>query len=96
MSVAEVRVAVASAALLGESPFWHPRERALYYCDIPGKRLYRFDPAGGALSDDDLRLHPRDRHPSPTYTRVVAELLADALSDALPGSPAAGRARSPR
>ena len=50
MSVGELRVAVASAALLGESPFWHPRERALYYCDIPGKRLYRFDPAGGALT----------------------------------------------
>ena len=30
MSVGEVRVAVASAALLGESPFWHPRERALH------------------------------------------------------------------
>ena len=42
-------VAVASPALLGESPFWHPRERALYYCDIPGHRLQRFDPASGAL-----------------------------------------------
>ena len=41
---AEVRVAVASAALLGESPVWQPRERVLYYCDIAGHRLQRFDP----------------------------------------------------
>jgi sugar lactone lactonase YvrE len=33
------------ASLLGESPFWHPAEAALYWCDIPGKRLNRFDPA---------------------------------------------------
>ncbi|WP_374585428.1 SMP-30/gluconolactonase/LRE family protein [Ideonella dechloratans] len=31
-------------SLLGESPFWHPSERALYWCDIPGRRLNRFDP----------------------------------------------------
>ena len=30
---------------LGESPFWHPEERVLYWIDIPGKRLHRFDPA---------------------------------------------------
>jgi sugar lactone lactonase YvrE len=35
-------------SLLGESPFWHPAEAALYWCDIPGKRLNRFDPASDA------------------------------------------------
>ena len=49
MSAGEVRVAVTSAALLGESPFWHPREQVLYYCDIPDRKLQRFDPASGAL-----------------------------------------------
>ena len=44
-----VRVAVASAALLGESPVWHPREQVLYYTDIPGHRLQRFDPRSGEL-----------------------------------------------
>jgi len=44
-----VRVAVASAAWLGESPLWHPRERALYYCDIARHRLQRCDPASGDL-----------------------------------------------
>ena len=46
---ADVRVAVAAAALLGESPVWHPREQVLYYCDIPGHQLQRFDPASGEL-----------------------------------------------
>jgi len=44
-----VRVAVASATLLGESPVWHPREQVLYYCDIPGHTLQRFDPQRGDL-----------------------------------------------
>lgn len=32
---------------LGESPVWHAGEQALYWCDIPGRRLNRFDPASG-------------------------------------------------
>lgn len=32
------------AALLGESPFWHPDEAALYWCDIPGKAIHRWQP----------------------------------------------------
>jgi len=34
-------------AQLGESPFWHPGEGALYWCDIPGRRLHRHDPRSG-------------------------------------------------
>ena len=45
----QVRVAVASASLLGESPMWHPGEQVLYYCDIPGHKLHRFNPASGDL-----------------------------------------------
>ena len=33
---------------------WHPREQVLYYCDIPGRRLNRFDPASGGLSHWDF------------------------------------------
>lgn len=40
-----VTLAVAERCLLGESPMWHPREQRLYWCDIPGHRLYRHDPA---------------------------------------------------
>jgi sugar lactone lactonase YvrE len=32
-------------SVLGESPLWHPREQVLYWCDIPGRALHRFDPA---------------------------------------------------
>ena len=49
-----VRIAVASASLLGESPFWHPAEQVLYYCDIPGRKLMRFDPARGDLAHWDF------------------------------------------
>jgi len=45
-----IRVAVATPALLGESPMWHPTEQVLYFADIPGHRLNRFDPSSGALS----------------------------------------------
>lgn len=31
-------------SLLGESPFWHPTERCLYWIDIPGRLLNRFEP----------------------------------------------------
>lgn len=34
-------------SLLGESPFWHPDEAALYWCDIPGKALNRWHAASG-------------------------------------------------
>jgi sugar lactone lactonase YvrE len=54
----DVRVAVRHASLLGESPLWHPREQVLYWCDIPGRRLQRWDPASGDLAhwpfDTDL------------------------------------------
>ena len=35
-------------SLLGESPLWHPVEQVLYWCDIPGRTLNRFDPTNGA------------------------------------------------
>jgi len=60
----DVRVAVTSAAQLGESPVWHPREQVLYYADIAGHKLQRFDPKTGDLRhwqfDTDLAsLAPR-------------------------------------
>ena len=48
-SVDPVRVAVAAAALLGESPVWHPHEQVLYYVDVHGRKLQRFDPKSGDL-----------------------------------------------
>ena len=31
-------------SLLGESPLWHHDEQVLYWCDIPGRSLNRWDP----------------------------------------------------
>lgn len=39
--------AVTAPALLGESPLWSPTEGVLYYCDIAGRALHRFNPAEG-------------------------------------------------
>jgi sugar lactone lactonase YvrE len=50
----EVRVAVAQPSLLGESPMWHPQEQVLYYCDIPGRKLQRFNPVSGELAHWDF------------------------------------------
>ena len=46
-------------SVLGESPLWHPTEQVLYWCDIPGKALNRFDPRTGAH-----RQWPFDSEPS--------------------------------
>ncbi|WP_046113317.1 SMP-30/gluconolactonase/LRE family protein [Aquincola tertiaricarbonis] len=42
-----VGVIPVAPSLLGESPMWHPGEQCLYWCDIPGHKLNRFDPASG-------------------------------------------------
>lgn len=72
-----VRVAVAAAALLGESPVWHPREQALYYCDIPGHQLQRFDPKRG-----DLRHWQFDTDVASLAPRLNGQLLL-AMRDGL-------------
>jgi sugar lactone lactonase YvrE len=50
-------------SLLGESPFWHPDEAALYWCDIPGKRLNRFRPAGAVHHHWDFPCEPASMAP---------------------------------
>ena len=45
-------------ALLGESPLWHPDEQRLYWVDIPGRRLHRFDPASGRHDDWSFPCEP--------------------------------------
>jgi sugar lactone lactonase YvrE len=45
-------------SLLGESPFWHPEERALYWCDIPGLRIHRWRPADGSHRSWDFPAEP--------------------------------------
>ncbi len=41
----EIQALPVAPALLGESPTWWPEQGALYWCDIPGLKLHRWQPA---------------------------------------------------
>lgn len=51
----DVDVAVPAGALLGESPVWSPEESVLYWVDIDGRLVHRYDPATGT---DETRQVP--------------------------------------
>lgn len=58
MAIGEPASVVAVGALLGEGPVWNPRESALWFVDIKGYRIHRFDPAAGALDSWDAPAQP--------------------------------------
>jgi sugar lactone lactonase YvrE len=64
--------AVSPPCLLGESPMWHPQEQALYWCDIPGHRLHRLDPATGAARQWDFPVEPASVAPALDGTLLLA------------------------
>ena len=45
--MSEVRCVLKIEATVGESPTWVPEESAIYWSDILGKTLHRFDPGSG-------------------------------------------------
>jgi sugar lactone lactonase YvrE len=45
-------------SLLGESPLWHPDEAALYWVDIPGRRLNRWHPGQARHDHWELDTEP--------------------------------------
>ena len=49
--LASARCVSASGAALGEGPVWVAAEQALFWIDIKGLRLHRFDPATGQATD---------------------------------------------
>ena len=59
-------------SLLGESPFWHPDEAALYWCDIPGKALRRWHPASGKHRQWDFDTEPACCAPLPGGLLLLA------------------------
>lgn len=59
-------------SLLGESPFWHPDQRALYWCDIPGKRLNRYSPSRGEHQFWALACEPGSCAPYPGGDLLLA------------------------
>lgn len=57
---------------LGESPFWHPRERLLYWVDIPGRKILRANPVTGAVQDWEMPMEPGCIAPAASGGLVVA------------------------
>jgi len=45
-----LELAADAKADLGEGPVWHPVEQALYWVDITGKTLHRYNPADGSTA----------------------------------------------
>ncbi|WP_419815309.1 SMP-30/gluconolactonase/LRE family protein [Glacieibacterium sp.] len=50
MTTGSPRLACRVGAMLGEGPVWVAREQALWFVDIKGHQLHRFDPAKATLS----------------------------------------------
>lgn len=57
---------------LGESPFWHPDEGALYWVDIPGCALHRWVQASGRHTQWDLGCEPGACAPLPGGALLLA------------------------
>ncbi|HEV7912223.1 MAG TPA: SMP-30/gluconolactonase/LRE family protein [Albitalea sp.] len=72
-----ITAAVAEPSLLGESPMWHPREQLLYWCDIPGRRLNRFDPRSGVSSHWSFDCEPASC--APRLDRALLLAMRDGL-----------------
>ena len=57
---------------LGESPFWHADEAALYWVDIPGRAVHRWVPASSAHTIWPLPTEPGCIAPLPGGTLLLA------------------------
>ena len=45
--IGQIDCVSATTCVTGENPLWHPSERVIYWTDIPGAKIYRFDPVTG-------------------------------------------------
>jgi len=68
-----------SLSELGESPFWHPQERALYWLDIPGRAVLR---TRGAIDAASVERWPLPQEPgcmAPARTGGLVIALRDGI-----------------
>jgi len=77
--VTAVHIVAPARAELGECPLWAPDEHALYWVDIEGHEIHRFDPATGV---DEVRVLPgrpgalaRTRHRGRLLVAIEAEII---------------------
>ncbi len=52
------RTVIAQPDQLGESPFWHPEDRKLYWVDIPARQVRRADPHSSRVENWAVPLEP--------------------------------------
>lgn len=65
-SVVQVERVGTSVDTLGENPLWSIDESVLYWEDIEGRKIHRFDPSSGATEFWDLPARPGSFAASPT------------------------------
>jgi sugar lactone lactonase YvrE len=70
--VIQWQVAIPQRDLLGESPFWHPREAMLYWVDIPGRQVRRADPRTGSMESWAMPSEPGSIAPAASGGLVLA------------------------
>lgn len=66
------RTVVSQPDQLGESPFWHPDEKRLYWVDIPGLQIRRLDPATGSVQSWAMPCEPGCIAPTRSGGLVIA------------------------
>lgn len=72
-----------SLCQLGESPFWHPHERALYWLDIPGRTVLRASMSDGGDGDAPPRVRAVERWALPSEPGCMAPARSGGLVIAL-------------
>eukprot|EP01034_Spumella_vulgaris_P006669 gene6669-8482_t len=75
-NAANTRCVIAPGNALGEGVLWSVREQAVYWVDILGRELHRWDPATGKVAVDPKqyqRLSPFD----PQVRKVIGEIYED-------------------
>lgn len=65
--------------MLGECPLWSPEESCLYWIDIEGRKVHRFDPSSGHNATRQLPTRPG----SLVRTRTPGRLLVATETDAV-------------
>jgi sugar lactone lactonase YvrE len=61
---------------LGESPFWHPEEKRLYWVDIPARQLQRCDVATGTVEHWAMPSEPGCIAPARTQDQASGLIIA--------------------